>query len=111
MRVIIIAMITLCSIQVSAATKDCGVVSIKKILTGPRHGAMMQVSNTSCGSQGWVCLDPDAEHLSPMESDRLFTFILASKMANKRIRLSTYNNVFSHACGSIYPVVEDVRTP
>ena len=111
MRIIVIALFILCSGQVSAATKECGVVSITKVLAGPRHGEMMQVSSTSCGSSGWVCLDPDAQHMSVRESDRLFSFILANKMANKSIQLSVYTDVFATACGGGFPVVEDVRTP
>lgn len=49
--------------------------------------------------------------MSRMESDRLFDFILAHKMANKKIALSVHTNVFASGCGGNYPVLEDVRTP
>lgn len=68
------------SINVNADVVDCGIVTIEKVLTGPRHGAMMQL-NKVCGKSVWVCLDPDAEHMSENESERLFSFVLASTMA------------------------------
>jgi len=41
-----------------AAELSCGTVEIETVLTGPRHGAMMKVSDLSCGNSGWICLDP-----------------------------------------------------
>ncbi len=90
----------------SMYAQDCGEVSITNILTGPRHGAMMQVSP---GCASWVCLDPDGEHMSQRESDRLFSFILAQEMANKKIVLSIKDGVYAAACNGPYPVVDDVR--
>lgn len=98
------------SINVNADVVDCGIVTIEKVLTGPRHGAMMQL-NKVCGKSVWVCLDPDAEHMSENESERLFSFVLASTMANKSIRVAVNKNTFAAACGSEYSVVHDVRTP
>ena len=111
MKMAIFTIIMFYSFQVFAVRLDCGVVNIDKVLSGPRHGAMMKVSNTSCGPSGWVCLDPDAEHMSTRESDRLFSFVIAHKMANKQIQLSVDTELFSSACNGIYPVVEDIRTP
>lgn len=97
--------------SIFAEVQRCGKVAIVKLLAGPRHGAMMRVSNYGCGNNGWVCLDPDAEFMSANESERLFSFILASKLANLPIDLTAYVNVNPKACNGSYPTVEDVRTP
>ena len=109
MKSILLLVITLFSAEAMAAV-SCGVVSINQVLTGPRHGAMMLVSDQTCGYSGWVCLDPDAEHMSSNESQRLFSFVLSQKMANKNILLSVHENIYTAACNGPYPVVEDVRT-
>ena len=98
------------SINTLSQTQDCGVVTIDRVLTGPRHGTMIQVNNLSCGSSGWLCLDPNGEYLTQSESDKLFAFILASKFSEKPVWIHAYTNVFTTTCGA-YPVVEDVRTP
>jgi hypothetical protein len=55
----------------AAPPLDCGVVKISRVLTGQRHGAMMQVDNPSCGAaSGWICLDPDGETMSKESSKR-----------------------------------------
>ena len=111
MKILAFIFSAMLSISAVAGTAiDCGVVNINKVLTGPRHGAMMNVSNPSCGRGGWLCLDPDAEHMSAKESDKLFAFILSNHMANKQIRVWAYTDVYATACGN-YPIVEDVRTP
>jgi hypothetical protein len=107
---IALASLIFCIPAQAAERMDCGIVSIDVVLAGPRHGAMMQVSNTSCGNGGWVCLDPDGEHMSENESDRLYSFVLASKMANQQVKVWSYTDIFASACGS-YPVIEDIRTP
>lgn len=88
---------------------DCGTVTIDELLTGPRHGSMMRVSNRECGNSGYVCLDPDGEVMSKAESDRLYSFVLAQYTTGKTIRLYTYTDRYAQACGS-YPVAEDVRS-
>jgi hypothetical protein len=94
-----------------AAKQDCGNVAIVKVLAGPRHGSMIQVSNTDCGLRGgWVCLDPDGQFMSVEESRRLYSFVLAMYMADKPVRLTLETDGYPAACGG-YPVVEDARTP
>ncbi len=97
------------SLNAYGTVENCGSVTINEILTGPRHGAMMRVSNTECGNTGYVCLDPNGETMSKEESDRLFSFVLSNYMAGKPLRVQVYTDVYAQACGS-YPVVEDVRT-
>lgn len=95
-----------------AANQDCGSVSIKSILAGPRHGSMMQVSNTGCGpSSGWICLDPDSTFLSTEKGKRMYAFVLAQYLAKQPIYLTVQNGVFAAACNGAYPIVDDVRTP
>ena len=96
--------------SVFAGHTSCGNVTILQILTGPSHGAMMRVSNPSCGSSGWVCLDPNGEYLSQKESDRLFSHMLTTKLENSPIHLTVYDDKFPIACGGNYPVAYDART-
>jgi len=91
-----------------AAEKDCGIVTIEDVLTGPQHGAMMQMSNHSCGNGGWVCLDPNNEHMSAAESQRLFSFVLTMYLHGRPIHVQIYEGVYAKACGN-YPVAFDVR--
>jgi len=107
------------SINVSYAVNhrfDCGTVKILEVITGPRHGAMMRVDNANCKAtpaattNGWVCLDPDAEHMSAAESERLFAEIMSMYLANRSILLSVYTGKTSIACNGPYPVLEDVRS-
>jgi hypothetical protein len=94
----------------SVMALDCGQVDIINMLAGPRHGSMMQVSNLSCGASGWVCLDPAAQYMTQEESRRLYAFLLEQYMANRSVRLSVFDGLYAIACGSGYPVVEDVRS-
>ena len=110
-RVKIIFLVTyLFSFTVEAGVASCGVVTIENLLTGPRHGAMMRVSNHSCGNGGWLCLDPNGEVMTLEESKLLFSFILANKMAGTQIAVTAYTDVYANSCGS-YPVIEDARYP
>jgi len=92
------------------AAVDCGVVKIKRMLTGPRHGNMMQISNTCGGIQDWICLDPGADHMTREESDRMYAFLLVQYSLDKPIHLSIEENILPAACGANYPGIEDVRT-
>ncbi len=96
---------SLIALPVYANTQFCGNVTITTILTGPRHGAMMHVS----GQCGWVCLDPEGEHMSKSQSERLFSHVLTAHSQKKTIELHVYQNKRAAACGG-YPVVEDLRT-
>jgi len=108
-KLLVSSVLFLLSILCSAATQDCGKVKIEKLLTGPRHGAMVLVSNHSCGSGGWVCLDPDGEVLSQSESDKLYSFMLAMHLAEKPFYLHVSPENKPKACAG-YPIVEDART-
>ena len=92
------------------AEKYCGNVSIVQMLSGPRHGSMMRVSDASCGSGGWVCLDPEAQAMSAEKSKRMYAFLLTQYSLGLPIELSIHDTTFPAACGSVYPVVSDVRT-
>ena len=108
-KFILVSILVFLSVSSANASVDCGQVDIENILAGPRHGAMVQVNNPSCGFGGWVCLDPDGQHMSVEESKRLYTFVLIQYMQNRPIKLSFLDGVYASACGSNYPIVEDVR--
>lgn len=92
--------------------EECGSVNIVSILAGPRHGSMMQVSNSDCGrSYGWICLDPDGTYLSSEKGKRMYAFILAQYLAKEPVNLTVKPYVYAAACNGAFPVVEDVRTP
>ena len=97
------------SLVTFAGTVNCGSVTLDSVLTGPRHGAMIHVSNPSCGYSGWVCLDPNGEHMSLEESTKLFTMSLQAYMANKGVAVTIYDDKFTTACGPVIPVIEDLR--
>lgn len=102
---------SLLSLDLLAAPKSCGVVTIEKLLAGPKHGAMMRVDNPACvGHEGWICLDPDAQHMSQAESDRMFSFLLAYHLSGKQIQITIEPEVSTSSCGT-YAIIEDVRTP
>jgi hypothetical protein len=87
----------------------CGDVSVIRVLTGPRHGAMMQVS-PSCGSAGgWVCLDPEGQFMSKEVSKRLFAQVLTYEATKQKFNLTVRADLIANACGS-FPVVEDMRS-
>lgn len=94
---------------------DCGAVQITDMLSNSSYGSLMRVSNTSCGKQGWVCLDPNGEKMSPTISQRAYAFILTSYTQKANVQVSTAgaNNVYVAGCGGAangFPVIEDVRS-
>jgi hypothetical protein len=95
------------SAQLSVTYADCGVTAIGEVLSGPRHGAMVRVENTACGTGGWVCLDSNSVHLTPATSKRVFDLITLQYALGKPIYLTHY--IGKSECGG-YPVIEDVRT-
>lgn len=111
MKVIAILVTIFASAAVFAAPEGCGTVSINKVLGGPKHGSLIQVSDSSCGGRGgWLCLDPDAQVMSKAVSDRLFSIVLASYMAGKKVQVEVDPAVSTSACVGGYPLVHDLRT-
>lgn len=95
----------------NSAEVDCGTVDILQILSGPKYGSMMKVSNSNCGpKEGWVCLDPGAEHMSQEESQRLYSLVLASKMSGQKLSVKIIDSLNAEACGGTFPIAYDVRT-
>jgi len=112
MKKYILLMVTvLFSSGVYAERIDCGIVSVESLLSGPRHGSMMKVTPACPGTNGWVCLDPDAEHMSVEVSKRLYAQVLSFHVANKSFELHISTDLKPTACGSSYPTPEDLRTP
>ena len=112
-RLLSMAILIFVSPSIHAAPESCGVVKIEKILTGPRHGAMVKIDNTQCGgdNEGWICLDPDAQHMSEAESNRLFSFLLAFHLADKEVAVMIDKSVHTSACSGTYAFMHDARTP
>ncbi len=111
---LVAALLTVCSLFSTSAlaVQFCGTVAIIQMLTGPRHGSMILVNNTSCGpSGGYVCLDPDGQYMTPEKSKRLYAFILSQFITKQPIQLTIYEGTFAAACNGTYPVVEDARSP
>lgn len=110
MKYVILFLLLVVSGVSNAGTISCGVVSIERVLAGPRHGAMMFVSNYNCGNKGgWICLDPMGENVSQEVSDRVYSLVLAFHLAGKPVQLTVYDSTYPSACGG-YPALEDVRT-
>ncbi len=94
-----------------AETQYCGKVKIVNFLSGPAHGSMMKVSNPSCGTHdGWVCLDPGAQHMTPEISKRVYAQVLAYHMADKEFWLGVSLDKSATGCNGPYPVIADLRT-
>lgn len=71
----------------------------------------MRVSNVGCvGTGGWVCLDPNGQHMTKEESARVFAFVLAYHLAGKKVRLEIDQAITTSACGGSFPLLYDVRT-
>lgn len=106
----LVALLSLLSMLAHAERISCGQVKIVKVLSGPRHGSMMQVS-PACYGTGWVCLDPAGENMSTELSRRLYSQVLSYHVANKPISLHIETSQRPAACNGGYPAVEDLRTP
>ena len=99
-----------CSPSVFAKTlQDCGMVKIEQIITGPRHGALLNIDNNSCGNSGYVCLDINGEYASKFIAQAAYSFALANKMANKKVNITVDKAFNPKACNGAYPVIEDIR--
>ena len=107
------AMVALCGSfsPPAAAVQSCGDVTVVEFLSGPRHGSMVRVSNPSCGpASGWICLDPDPQHMTAEKSKRIHALLLAMHLTNRPFNLSIHEATFATACNGGYPIVEDMRT-
>lgn len=95
-----------------AAPVNCGTVDILSFLTGPRHGAMIMVNNPACvGNSGWICLDPEGQHMSKETSNRLFSFLLAYHLAGKKVNVWVDTAVQTTACNGSFALLHDARSP
>jgi len=90
--------------------QECGVVSIEQVITGPRHGSLLNLSNNSCGNSGYACIDLEGEYSSKEKGQAAYAFALAAHMSGQDINVTVDLDVKPSSCGSAYPVVEDIRT-
>lgn len=92
-----------------AQVLTCNNVTITEVLAGPRHGAMLKLSDEKCGNHGYVCLDPNAEFMSSEVSARLYSFSLAMYLSKQPVSIS-YDLVKKPvSCNGGFPVVDDIR--
>lgn len=81
-----------------------------EVLGGPRHGSLFRIGSSPCASNGmWICLDPDAQHMTRVESDRAFGMIMMAFSADKKVKVAVDRDKSSPACGGTFPVLNDIR--
>ena len=90
--------------------QNCGHTKIQQVITGPRHGSLLNLENNDCGNLGYVCIDLEGQYSSAEKGKAAFSFALAAHMAQKDIYVSVGLDVIPTSCGGNYPVVEDIRT-
>jgi hypothetical protein len=98
----------------STQASDCGTVQITNVTVGPAHGAMMQISSQTCGGggySGWICLDPEGQHMSLEKSRRVYAFVLSQYLMNSPVHVWIADGVYTSACGNGYPVLQEIRSP
>ena len=87
--------------------QSCGEVTIDRIMTGPRHQAMLQVSDTSCGKNGFVCIDITGMYMTEKEADITFSYALAKHASGESVGISVNNTQLG--CNFDAPVINDLR--
>jgi hypothetical protein len=107
---LIVVTLFLSSVSFAKDLQSCGVVAVEQVITGPRHGALLNISSNSCGNSGYVCLDIEGEYASKEAGQAAYSFALASKMAGLNVSITTDLDFKPTSCGGGYPVVEDIRT-
>ncbi len=110
MKKLLFIFVFMSSFAFSKTTMSCGNVTIEQIITGPRHGALLNISNNSCGNSGYVCLDIEGEYASTEAGQAAYSFALASKMAGQSVHIVADMDYNPSSCGGGYPVVEDIRS-
>ena len=109
MKNILILIILLSPIVAAKNIQNCGKVEIEQVITGPRHGALLNLSSNDCGNSGYVCIDIEGLYTSKEKGQAAYAFALASKMAAKSVHVSVDLDYKPASCGN-YPVVEDIRS-
>ena len=89
---------------------DCGFVEIEQVITGPRHGSLLNISNNDCGNSGYVCIDLEGQYSSVEKGAAAYSFALASHMAGKQVQVTVETSSKPSSCGGSYPLVEDIRS-
>ncbi|WP_428240814.1 hypothetical protein [Gynuella sp.] len=84
-------------------------MSIVELITGPRHGALLNVSNKQCGNSGYVCIDLEGEYGSAEVGRATYSMALSSKVAGNSVNVSVDLDFKPNLCHG-YPVLEDIRT-
>lgn len=88
--------------------QDCGMNEIDQVITGLRHGALLNLSNNQCGNAGYVCLDIEGYAGSKEKGNAAYAFALAMYLSKQKVQVTVDLDVNPPSCGG-YPVVEDLR--
>ena len=105
-KIITIAFIVVAPAAI-AEIQNCGTVNISEILTGPRHEAMIRVSNYDCGNNGYICIDLSGNFASKEVSQFTQSFILAKHLAGESIKV--YVDTANTGCNYSAPFIQDAR--
>lgn len=110
MKNIIVFLLLMTPLTGMAEIVRCNSVSIIQVLSGPKYGAMMRISDHGCfGRGGWICLDANAESLTPQISDKVYSMALAFYMSGKKAIVEVDTSKSAPACAGGYPLIEDFR--
>ncbi|MDG9671248.1 hypothetical protein ONV78_26170 [Hahella sp. CR1] len=111
---VIAALCLLLSSMGANAAQSCAKSKIISITTGPAYGALLQVADTACGKQGWVCLDPNGERMSVDVAKAVYSHALSNYVSGNEVSVSYYDDGnFTKACGGAaggFPVIFDLRS-
>ncbi len=89
--------------------QPCGVTSIEQVITGPRHGVLLNLSNDECGNSGYVCIDIDPSNGSNEIGKAAYSFALAMYMSSTDVQITVDPTINPSSCGGNFPAVEDIR--
>lgn len=110
MKYLILLLLVVSGASQAKDIQNCGNTKIEQVITGPRHGSLLNLENNNCGLSGYVCIDLEGEYSSEIKGKAAFSFALAAHMAQKEIHISIDLDSRPASCGSGYPVVEDIRS-
>jgi len=91
--------------------QNCSASSIEQIITGPKHGALINLVDNECGNNGYVCLDIEGEYSSKEKSRVALAFLFTSYATEKRIQVTVDLDIKPASCNGNYPMIDDIRTP
>ena len=109
MKQLIYCIALLFSVSGFAGQQTCLNVNATNLTNGNNWGSRIRVDNTACGNEGWICLDPESEHLTPERSRRIWEQALDYSSYGISFSVVIDNSVFPAACGNQIPVIQELR--